>query len=147
MELDALKSAWQAHESDLANKAKLNTRLLDKIEAQKVRSTVRPLLVENMVVIIFHILTILGLFVFLIYHISDIHYAVSALVLLGYYVFLSVNTGRQIKEIKCIRRSGDVVSMQCSLTRLKTHKLDFVRLSVTYHSRLPFISGCYSKSP
>ena len=130
MELDALKSAWQAHESDLANKAKLNARLLDKIEAQKVRSTVRPLLVENMVVIIFHILTILGLFVFLIYHISDIHYAVSALVLLGYYVFLSVNTGRQIKEIKSIRRSGDVVSMQSSLTRLKTHKLDFVRLSV-----------------
>ena len=116
MELDALKSAWQAHESDLASKAKLNARLLDKIEAQKVRSTVRPLLVENIVAIIFHILIIIGLFVFLIYHISDIHYAVSALVLLGYYVFLSVNAGRQIREIKSMDRGGDVVSMQSSLT-------------------------------
>jgi len=130
MELDALKSAWQAHESDLASKAKLNARLLDKIEAQKLRSNVRPLLVENMVAIISHILTITGLLVFLIYHISDVHYAVSALVLLGYYLFLTVNAGRQIGEIKSIGRRSDVLSMQSSLTRLTIHKLDFVRLSV-----------------
>jgi hypothetical protein len=130
MELDALKSAWQAHESDLASKAKLNARLLDKIEAQKVRSTVRPLLVENIVAMIFHLLIIIGLLVFLIYHISDIYYAVSALVLLGYYVFLSINAGRQIREIKSMGRGSDVVSMQSSLIRLTTHKLDFVRLSV-----------------
>ena len=130
MELDALKAVWQAHESDLASKATLNERLLDKIATQKARSTVRPLLVENMIAMILHILIIVGLLVFLVYHISDLHYAVSALVLLGYYAFLSVNTGRQIREIKSMERGSDVVSMQSSLTRLTTHKLGFVRLSV-----------------
>ena len=130
MEFDELKSMWQARESGLANTARLNTRLLEKIEAQKVRSTIKPLLVENIVVISLHLVMIAGLFVFLFYHISDIKYAVSASVLLGYYFFLAINTGRQIREIKGIERSIDLVSMQSALTRLRAHRLDFMRLSV-----------------
>jgi len=130
MEFDELKSMWQARESGLANAARINTRVLDRIEAQKVRSTIRPLLLENIVVISLHTVVIAGLFVFLIYHISMIEYAVSALILLGYYFFLTINTGRQISEMRSIDQHKALISMQSSLARLRTHRLDFIRLSV-----------------
>ena len=130
MNLDELKSLWQEGESGLAKRARLNTRLLDKIEAQNVRSTVKPLMVENVIVAVLHLLVIIGLLLFLVHHLPDIHYTGSALILLGYYFFLLVNTGRQIKELKSVGRSNDLLSLQTSLTRLRTHKLEFVRLSV-----------------
>ena len=67
---------------------------------------------------------------FLFYHISDTEYAVSALLLLGYYFFLTINTGRQIRELRSIDQGKDLLAMQSSLTRLRTHRLNFIRLSV-----------------
>ena len=130
MEFDELKSMWQARESGMANTARINSRLLEEIEAQKVRSTIKPFLLENIVVISLHLVVIAGLFVFLFYHISDTEYTVSALVMIGYYFFLTVNTGRQIRELRSIDQGKDLAAMQTSLTRLRTHRLDFIRLSV-----------------
>ena len=70
MELDELKSMWQAREASMEKSAKLNTQLLDKIESRKIQSILKPLLVQNQIVLVSHILFIAGLLIFFVYHIS-----------------------------------------------------------------------------
>ena len=50
--------------------------------------------------------------------------------LLGYYILLFVNAYKQIKEITLIEQGNSVVNMQSALARLKTHMLDFMRISM-----------------
>jgi len=130
MELEELKTMWQIHESKLDKAARLNLKLLDMIQSQKVKSAIKPLLVKNSIVLTLHALTILALLIFTIFNISSLPYAISALVLLAYYALLFVNTYQQIMEIKGINQSDDVLGMQSSLTKLKTHMLTFIRISV-----------------
>lgn len=130
MELDELKTMWSAHETKLEKSATLNINTLDNLISQKVKSTVKPLLIQNSVVLALHALTIVALVVFLWFNFSLLPYAVSALVLLGYYSVLFVNTFRQIIVIKSINSNSDLISMQRSLAKLKTYILDFIRLSV-----------------
>jgi len=47
MELDELKSMWQAREANLEKSAKLNIQLLDKIESRKIQSILKPLLIKT----------------------------------------------------------------------------------------------------
>jgi hypothetical protein len=130
MELDELKSMWQAREANLEKSAKLNTQLLNKIESQKIRSILKPLLVQNQIVLVLHILFIAGLLIFFVYHIAELPYAASALVLLLLYVYLTINCVQQIKAIHNVDRCTDIVSKQTSLAELNTHILHYPRLSV-----------------
>ena len=130
MEIDELKTMWQAHEAKLEKSTKLNLHTLGMIQSQRVKSAVKPLLIKNILVLASHTLTIIALLVFLIFNISAVPYAISALVLLGYYALLFVNSYKQIMVIKSLDKNKDVVSMQSSLTKLKMHILDFIRLSV-----------------
>jgi hypothetical protein len=97
MELDELKSMWQARETKLEQSAKLNTQLLDKIESRKIQSLLKPLLVQNQIVLVLHLLFIAGFTIFFVYHMNDLPYAASAFVLLLFYVYLTVNCVQQIK--------------------------------------------------
>ena len=108
MELGELKSMWQAREANLEKSAKLNTQLLDKIESRKIQSILKPLLVENKIVLFLHILFIAGLLIFFVYHINELPYAASALVLLLFYVYLTMNCIHQIKAIRNVDRCTDI---------------------------------------
>jgi hypothetical protein len=130
MELGELKSMWQAREASLEKSAKLNTQLLDKIESQKIQSILKPLLIQNQVVLGWHILFITGLLIFFVYHIAELSYAASALVLLLLYVYLAINCIRQIKAIHNVDRCTDIIGKQTALAELNTHMLHFPRLSV-----------------
>lgn len=130
MEFDTLKSMWQNQEATLEKSAKLNTRLLDKIESQKIHSMLKPLLLQNKIVLVFHVLFIAGLLIFFVYHISDLPYAASALVLLLFYVYLTVNCIQQIKAIRKVDRSTDIMNKQTALAELNTHVLHYPRLSL-----------------
>jgi len=130
MEIDELKTMWQAHETKQEESIKLNLHTLDMIQSQRVKSAMKPLLIKNIITLVFHILTIIALLVFFAFNISNVPYAISALVLLGYYALLFVNCYKQIMEIKNMARNRDVVSMQSSLAKLYMHILDFIRISV-----------------
>ncbi len=130
MELEELKMMWQVHETKLEKAAKLNLHILDMIQSQHVKSAIKPLLIQKSIVLALHALAIIALLIFLAFNFSRVPYAISALVLLGYYAILFVNVYKQIAEIKSINKNKDVLSMQSSLTKLKTHILDFIRLSV-----------------
>lgn len=130
MELDELKSMWQAKEATLEKSAKLNTQLLDKIESHKIQSILKPLLVQNQVVLISHLLFIAALLIFFVYHISNLPYAASALVLLLFYVYLTVNCIQQIKAIRNVDRCTDIIGKQTALAKLNTYVLHYPRLSL-----------------
>jgi hypothetical protein len=130
MELDKLKSMWQAREANMEKSAKLNTQLLDKIESNKIHSFLEPLRVQNQIVLMLHLLVITGLVIFLVYHIAELPYAASAFVLLLYYVYLTVNCIQQIKAIREVDKCTDIVSKQTALAVLNTHILHYPRLSV-----------------
>jgi len=130
MELEDIKEMWQAHEAKIEKTTALNLHTLEMIQSHKVRSVIKPLLVKNMIVLVLHALTIIALLVFLIFNFSQLPYAVSAIVLIGYYVLLYINQYRQVKELWLIRETSDVVTMQTALTKLKTHILHFMKFSV-----------------
>lgn len=130
MELDELKSMWQAKEAKLEKSAKLNTQLLDKIESQKIQSILKPLLVQNQIVLVSHLLFIAGLLIFLVYHIFELPYAASAFILLLFYVYLTVNCVQQIKAIRNVDKLTDIVGKQTALAKLNTHILHYPRLSL-----------------
>jgi hypothetical protein len=130
MELDELKSIWQANEATKEKSAKLNTQLLDKIESRKINSILKPLLLQNQIVLILHLLFITGLLIFFVYHIAGLPYAASAFVLVLFYVYLSVNCIQQIKAIHNVDRCNDIVGKQTALALLNTHILHYPRLSI-----------------
>jgi len=71
-----------------------------------------------------------GLFIFFMYHITELPYAASALVLLLYYVYLTVNCIQQIKAIRNVEECTDIVGKQTALAELNTHILHYPRLSI-----------------
>ncbi|MEP7319279.1 MAG: hypothetical protein ABI921_11065 [Panacibacter sp.] len=130
MELNELKSMWQAREATLEKSAKLNTQLLDKIESGKIQSILKPLLVQNKIVLFLHILFMAGLLIFFVYHIAELPYAASAFVLLLFYVYLTVNCIQQIKAIRNVDLCTDIIGKQTALAELNTHILHYPRLSL-----------------
>ncbi len=130
MELEELREMWQVHESKLERATQLNLETLNMVQSQRVRSALMPLLIKNWCVLFLHTLTIIALLWFIYFNLSELPYAISGLVLLGYYGLLFINTLRQVMAIKQIGQGKDVLGMQASLTILKTHMIDFIRLSV-----------------
>ena len=61
MELNELKAMWQAHETKLEKSAKLNSKILDMVMSQRVKSAVRPLVIRNSIILVFHTLAIVAL--------------------------------------------------------------------------------------
>jgi len=130
MELDELKSMWRARDASIEKSAKLNTQLVDKIASRKIQSFLKPVLIQNKIVLTSHLLFIAGLIIFLVYHIVELPYALSALVLLLYYVYLSVNCIHQIRATRNVDRSTDILGKQTALAELNTQILQYPRLSV-----------------
>lgn len=130
MEIEELKTMWQLHENRLERTTRLNLHTLEMVQSHRAKSALKPLYVQNLIVLTLHSIVIIGLVLFILYHFSEAPYAISGLVLLGYYILLFINAYRQIAEINFVEQGNDVVNMQSALARLKTHMLDFMRLSV-----------------
>lgn len=130
MELDELKILWQANEKKQEQSASLNPQLLDKMESQQIHSMLKSLLIKNLVVLLLHLLFIAGLLVFMGYHLAELPYAGSALVLLLFYVYLTVNCIRQIGATRMADTSADIIGKQAALAALNTHMLHYPRLSI-----------------
>ena len=129
MELSEIKSMWQAYDSKLEKSLKLNIRCLEMIQAQKVKSKLTPLLWLRVIEIILHVIVIFWLFTFLYKNLFLPVYAVSAFVLIAFYILAFINCLKQIIVIKQMDYSNDIVTIQSSLIIIKTHIINYVRLS------------------
>ncbi|MGH2646886.1 MAG: hypothetical protein ACRDE8_04930, partial [Ginsengibacter sp.] len=99
------------------------------IQAQKVKSKLTPLLWQRVVEIILHIIVIFWLIGFLYKNLLQFPYAVSAIALIAFYIIAFINCVRQIIIIKQMDYSSDIVTIQSSLVMLRTHIVDYMRLT------------------
>lgn len=130
MELDELKSVWHTYDAKLQKALNLNVRFLEMIEAQKVKSKLKPLFWGKAVETVCHAAVIVLLLGYLVTNFSDLPYFASGLILLAFY---AVAIGSSISRMKIINRidySQDVVSIQKNLAALRTGNLNYARLTI-----------------
>lgn len=130
MELNEVKSLWQAYDSKLERSLKLNLHCLGLIQTQKVKSQLEPILWHRAIELTVHLIAIALLVGFLINNFFQWPYALSALVLLAFYVMAFSNCVRQILIIRRMDYSNDIITIQSSLVMLRTHIVNFGRLTV-----------------
>lgn len=130
MELNEIKSMWQAYDSKLEKSLRLNLHCLELIQVQKVKSKLAPLFWHRTIEISFHAIAIILLLAFLYNNLSQFAYAASAILLMGFYIVAFVNCVKQINIIKQMDYSNDIVSIQSSLVMLQTNILNHARLAV-----------------
>ena len=132
MELDELKANWQSNNEKLEKSLRFNEQNIELIRAKKVASKLKPLYLQRMIECIFHSIAIVLLLCFLVSHIAELPYAMSALALLVFYVTTLVNAIKQISLIRKIDFNQDLATMQSSLVILQTHIVDYAKLAVLF---------------
>ena len=129
MELVEILEIWKAYDVKLEKALKLNQRCLEMIQAQKVKSKLRPLLWQRVIEISVHVIVIFWLIIFFSNNLFHWQHAVSAIVLIAFFLICFVNGVKQIITIKQLDYSDNVVTIQSSLVMLQTHIADYVRLT------------------
>lgn len=130
MELDQLKSVWHNYDVKVQKAINLNVRFLEMIEAQKVKSKLKPMFWGKAIETIMHAIVIALLLGFLAVNFADVRYFASGLVLLAFYAVAIGNSIRQVKIINRIDYSQDVVSIQKDLASLRTGNLNYARMTI-----------------
>jgi hypothetical protein len=130
MEMTEFKSMWHTYNAKLEKTLKLNVHIVEQMQTQKVKSKMKVILWQRVIEIVFHSAAIVLLAAFLFANISQLPYAGSAALLIGFYVITFLNCLRQINTINRIDYSSDVVSLQKSLASLQSHKVNYARLTV-----------------
>lgn len=124
-----LKDIWKDHDSILERSMKLNIFCVEKIQTQRSKSKLRPLLFLRITEAILIIIFANFLSAFLENSFSNINYAVplSLLIIFSLYsLYLCIS---QIIIILRINFSHDIIDIQKKLALLQTHILDYFRLS------------------
>jgi hypothetical protein len=130
MELSEIKSMWQSYDNRLEKALKLNLHCLELIQTQKLRSQLKPLFWYRMIEMTLHAIAAGLLIVFFIDNFSSFSYAASAALLLVFYVSAIVMCLKQIRIIRRMDYSQDIVSIQSSLVMLQTHMFSYARIMV-----------------
>ena len=130
MELNEMRSMWQAYDHKLEKTLKLNLHVLELVQTQKVRSKLTPLLWQRGIEIAFHSIAIVLLLAFLYNNFTLLPYAASAIVLIAFYMVAFVNCVKQINIINQMNYSDDIVTLQSSLLMLRTNFVNHSRLAV-----------------
>lgn len=127
---DELTTIWQEQYEKITKAVKFNSKTLDSILSQKVKSALKSLLWQRIIELSFHSIALVLLFAFLIYNINQLPYALSAIALIAFYIFIFINCLKQILIITSIENNKSILSKQKSLMKIQTHLLNFTRLSV-----------------
>src|SRR5437868_11099 len=100
MELNEIKSMWQAYDRKLEKTLQFNERFVQLIQTQKVRAKIQPMFWHRIVEISFHSVALLLLLGFLSVNFFDFPYAASAVLLIAFYSVATINCLKQISIIK-----------------------------------------------
>jgi hypothetical protein len=115
MELADMKSLWDVYEKKLEQAVKLNQQFINLIEAEKVKSGLAPLFWRRMAEGVFQAGYMGFLLVFLSKHFSQPPYAVSAILLIGFFATALLNGVRQMIVITRMDYSSNIVTIQWEL--------------------------------
>src|SRR4051794_12008819 len=111
MELNEIKAMWQAYDAKLEKSLKLNLHCLEMIQAQKVRSKLTPLFWQRLVEVTLHVIIIFWLIDFLYKNFFQLPYAISAIVLILFYIIVFLNCLKQIIIIRQMDYSNEIVTI------------------------------------
>jgi hypothetical protein len=132
MELADMKSLWDVYEKKLEQAVKLNQQFINLIEAEKVKSGLAPLFWRRMAEGVFQAGYMGFLLVFLSKHFSQPPYAVSAILLIGFFATALLNGVRQMIVITRMDYSSNIVTIQSGLAMLQAHNLQYARQVILY---------------
>ena len=124
-----LKDIWKDHDSILERSMKLNIFCVEKIQTQRSKSKLRPLLFLRIAEAIVTIIISYFLSSFLENSFSNINYAVPLSLLIVFSLYSLYLCISQIIIILRINFSHDIIDIQKKLALLQTHILDYFRLS------------------
>lgn len=124
-----LKDIWKDHDSILERSMKLNIFCVEKIQTQRSKSKLRPLLFLRITEAIVTIIISYFLSSFLENSFSNINYAVPLSLLIVFSLYSLYLCISQIIIILRINFSHDIIDIQKKLALLQTHILDYFRLS------------------
>ena len=130
MELENLKDLWQAKQAE--NQNLINTATLNKLQQQRIESNFKMYFWGRCLVMVLHIIALGMLLFFMVKHINDPYYLLSALVLTGFYTYLAWHTWQQIKAVNSLKKQQNIINTQIVLANIQSQNLLFLRLSVLY---------------
>jgi hypothetical protein len=132
MELNEVMPLWEMYDKKLEEAVKLNQRFIQLIEAEKVKSSLAPLFWRRIAEAILQSGWMLLLVVFLVNNFFHPAYAVSAIVLIAFFVVAFINSVKQLIIIKRMDYSSDIVTIQGSLAMLQANNLKYARMVILF---------------
>jgi hypothetical protein len=146
MELNDIKSLWQAYDSKLEKAVRLNHRFMELIETQKMKSRLAPLFWRRIFEAILQTAWIIFLLVFLYRNVAQLVYAASAVILIAFFMIALVNSIRQLSIIRRMDYSNDIVTIQGALVMLQAKNLNFARMVVLFIPAMVAFPSVVSKA-
>ena len=132
MELNEVMPLWEMYDKKLEEAVKLNQRFIHLLEAEKVKSSLAPLCWRRIAEVIIQAGWMLFLLVFLVKNFFQPAYAVSALVLIPFFIVAFINSIKQLLIIKRMDYSSDIVTIQGSLAMLQANNLNYARMVILF---------------
>jgi hypothetical protein len=132
MELNEVMFLWEMYDKKLEGVVKINQRFVHLIEAEKVKSSLAPLYWRRVAEIILQTGWLLLLIVFLAKHFYQPAYAVSALVLMAFFIVAFMNSLKQLIIIQRMDYSSEIVAIQGSLAMLQASNLRYARMLILF---------------
>lgn len=130
MELDELKFVWQTFDAKVQKSLNLNVRFMAMVQAQKVKSKLTLLYWGKLFETAAHGIVMALLVAFLVNNFSDMRNFSSGLLLFLLYGVAIGNSSKQMRVIRRIDYSEDIVSIQKNLALLQADTLNYARLTI-----------------
>ncbi|HET7924339.1 MAG TPA: hypothetical protein VFL30_05535 [Rhodanobacteraceae bacterium] len=124
MELDEMKNAWLALDRRLERQEALNLKSFREGRLDRLRASLRPMLIGRIVQIVFGALLAMTFAPFWIEHLATPHLAVIGASLHAYALMLIVGGARDIYLIRRIDYAAPVVEIQLRLAELRAWLLE-----------------------
>lgn len=119
MELDDLKSAWQSFDGRLERQFALNLHVFNERGLERVRSSLRPLLVGQFLQLMFGVVVVTWAGAFWTAHRDVLHLLAMGLVMHAYGIVTIVCAGVTLATMRGVDYAAPVVEIQHRLARLR----------------------------
>ncbi len=130
MELDQLKDTWAAYHEKLDRQLHLNQRILREMKLDKVRLSMRGLVITQTVGAIIVFLLIVSLNGFIANYFTLSAPTISAAILSGFAIVMLIGIIGQIIIVQTIDYSKSVIEIQHRLEVVKRHNLRYFQITM-----------------
>lgn len=128
MELDELKEIWKGYEAKLDKSLAVNQHLFEQLRLDQTRSKMRSLLYSRIAEAVCFFILLVALGGYIANHLSVSAPILSAIILTVFVLIGLIGSIGQIALIGMLDYSGSVRDIQKQLFRIRSHKLQLLRL-------------------